>query len=620
MLKIRLGVGQRISLGYAIALGIAVSGTVAGFGIGRYHYRQASVREDHTRNEVELLHRLQTSILQARTHQQQLIPLMQHPQKSQEEYTHLLHHKVQIELSWAELQEFLKNQPQQLKEVHNKEIPGFVQTYTDVPQQYFQELERQMQRIQSLNLAVPKDIEQGQKMLLLFTNSELALKYDGISDDLVEIIKQSYKEARKAKELFQQSSNIAQDIVINSITFSVVISIVLTTLTTRAIANPIQILTNVARRSTEESNFELQVPIERDDEIGILAKSFNQLIAAVQQLLQQQQTTNQQLAAYSETLEQKVEQRTEELNEKNSHLENILEELQRTQFQMVQSEKMSALGQMIAGVAHEINNPVNFIHGNLSYVQEYAENLLNFVKLYQKYYPEPIPEIADEAEEIDLEFMQADLPKMLDSMKVGTDRIRQIVLSLRNFSRTDEAGFKAVDIHEGIDSTLLILQHRLKEQPERPAIAVIKDYDNLPLVECYPGQINQVLMNILANGIDAIEESIITSQQSKVEYLTCHRPQIIIRTSVVNSQWIEIAIADNGSGIPEAVQKQIFHPFFTTKPIGKGTGMGMSISYQIITEKHGGKLECLSTPGQGAEFVIQIPISQNSKTQTALIE
>jgi signal transduction histidine kinase len=286
-------------------------------------------------------------------------------------------------------------------------------------------------------------------------------------------------------------------------------------------------------------------------------------------------------------------------------LKNALSELQCTQSQIIQSEKMSSLGQLVAGVAHEINNPVNFIHGNLVHTQQYAQDLLEFVQLYQQHYPNPTDEIQIAAEEIDLEFLQEDLPKMLSSMKMGTDRIRQIVLSLRNFSRMDEAEFKAVDIHEGINSTLLILQHRLKDRPERPSIEVIQDYGSLPLVECYAGQLNQVFMNILTNAIDALENG---NAGRTFQDIQANPNQIKIKTSVVDGRWVQIAIADNGPGIPQDIQQQIFNPFFTTKPIGKGTGMGMSISYQIVTEKHNGKLECFSTPGEETQFVIQIPI------------
>ncbi|MEG4508378.1 ATP-binding protein [Microcoleus sp. F6_B4] len=297
--------------------------------------------------------------------------------------------------------------------------------------------------------------------------------------------------------------------------------------------------------------------------------------------------------------------------DKSQQLEQALENLKRTQTKLIQTEKISSLGQLVAGVAHEINNPVCFIHGNLIHVQYYAESLLNLVHLYQKHYPNAISEIEKEAENIDLDFLQDDLPKILNSMRIGTDRIRQIVLSLRNFSRMDESEFKEVDIHQGIDSTLLILQHRLQARPEHPEIKVIRDYGDLPLVECYAGQLNQVFMNILANAIDALEE--INTQQvaCSIENKPCC---ITISTSVVDSQWVKIAIADNGNGIPESIQTQIFNPFFTTKPVGKGTGMGMAISYQIITEKHGGTLRCFSTPEKGTEFEICIPVKQQELT------
>ena len=602
-----LRVGQKIGLGYTLALGIAVCGTIAGFGVGDRYQQETQQQEEHVRNEVELLQRLQSRVLQTRTHQQQLIPLAQYPEKFQAEYAHLLKHKAEIQAIWAELKVFVEKYHSVEDPVHHATILAFLQTYDRVPQLYLQELERRVERIRSLDLASPTDVEQAQALMLEFTNSDLALEFDGISEDLVGFIDHAYQELEVATRSYQQASEVAEKLVVASIGLSVAIAILLAILTSRAIAQPIQSLTSVARRTTEESNFELQATVEQDDEIGMLANAFNQLIRAVQQLLQQQKTANEQLENYSQTLESQVEVRTQELSEKNTQLQQLLEELQHTQVQMVQSEKMSALGQMVAGVAHEINNPVNFIHGNLTHVQEYAHNLLGLVQLYQNHYPDPAPEIQAEAEEIDMEFIQADLPKVIDSMKLGTDRIRQIVLSLRNFSRMDEADFKAVDIHEGIDSTLLILQHRLKDKAERPAIQVIRDYGNLPLIECYPGQINQVFMNILANAIDALEEANVKRTYQELK----ENPNLItIRTAMIDSKWVKIAISDNGMGMPESVQKRLFDPFFTTKSVGKGTGLGLAISYQIVTEKHGGKLDCCSIPGEGTEFVIQIPVQQ----------
>ena len=293
-------------------------------------------------------------------------------------------------------------------------------------------------------------------------------------------------------------------------------------------------------------------------------------------------------------------------------LEEALQELQKAQSQMIQTEKMSSLGQLVAGVAHEINNPVSFIHGNLMYLEQYVVDLLRMISLYQKRHLSDDPEIKALAREIDLEFLTGDLPKMLGSMKVGTDRIRDIVLSLRNFSRMDQSEFKAVDIHEGIESTLLILQHRLYASEDNLGIEICREYGDLPLVQCSAGQLNQVFMNILVNAIDAIESSYSSPTNTPPEFQYLYSPdlpkKIIIQTKILDDSWIQISIADNGMGMTEETKQYIFNPFFTTKAIGKGTGMGLSISYQIITEKHNGKIECISQLCIGTKFIIEVPI------------
>lgn len=363
------------------------------------------------------------------------------------------------------------------------------------------------------------------------------------------------------------------------------------------VLRPLNILNQAVAISKETATFSMPEKIPAN-EIQFLANTFQ----AVFEQLQAHEQLKTEI-----TQRQKVEEilRESEARErsKSEQLERTLQELQQAQIQLVQNEKMSSLGQLVAGVAHEINNPVNFIHGNLSHLEDYAQDLLRVIHLYQEHL-KMNPEFQALSEKIDLMYIQEDLPKILGSMKVGTHRIREIVLSLRTFSRLDEAEFKAVEIHEGIDSTLMILQHRLKEQPNRPAIQVIKNYSKLPLLECYAGQINQVFMNILSNAIDTLEERML-----KEPLL----PKITIHTSLIDSDWVKIAIADNGLGMPENIQKQIFNPFFTTKSVGKGTGMGMSISYQIITERHRGFLECFSINGAGTEFVIKIPIYQQDK-------
>jgi signal transduction histidine kinase len=310
--------------------------------------------------------------------------------------------------------------------------------------------------------------------------------------------------------------------------------------------------------------------------------------------------THLQLRNLTKTLEKRVAERT-------AALSKALKDLQESQIQLVQTEKMSALGQLVAGVAHEINNPVGFIHGNLGHASAYFQDMLNIINLYQQHYPNPVTEIQEEIAAIDLKYMLADLPNLISSMKEGVQRIRDISTSLRTFSRADSDRKVSCNIHDGIDSTIMILKHRLKASEDRPDIQVIRDYDDLPELECFIGQLNQVFMNLLANAIDALEESNIGQTYIEIE---ANPNQILIQTTLTeDNNHILIRIKDNGLGMSAHIQQKIFDYLFTTKPVGQGTGLGLSIARQIVVEKHGGTLEVNSALGQGSEFIVKLPIS-----------
>lgn len=358
---------------------------------------------------------------------------------------------------------------------------------------------------------------------------------------------------------------------------ALLIDIGLAILLGKTIANPIKKLQKTTQEFSQ-GNLQVRADISSNDEIGELANSFNLM---AEKLALREQTNKEQM----------------------QQLEVTLEKLKQNQSYLIQAEKMSALGQMVAGVAHEINNPVSFVYGNINYAKDYIQDLLRLLQLYQQEYPNPKSSITKEIEAIELDFLQEDLLKVLESMHIGAERISEIVNSLRNFSRLDEAEFKDINIHEGINSTLVILANKLKSRTlknkkQKSDIEVIKEYQELPLVECYPNQLNQVFMNILSNAIDALEDS-------EKENL-----QICISTQVVQENSVKISISDNGSGINQETIENIFNPFFTTKPIGKGTGLGLSISYQIITENHNGEISCNSKIGEGTEFIITIPVKQ----------
>lgn len=279
-------------------------------------------------------------------------------------------------------------------------------------------------------------------------------------------------------------------------------------------------------------------------------------------------------------------------------------ELEQTQTQLIQAEKVAALGQITAGIAHEVNNPINFIAGNLNFVEQYVQEVVSLLYLYQKYLPDPPAEIKTAIQKSDLNFLLNDLSKIIQSMQLGTDRVTEIVSYLNNFSRHRETGKKLTNLHEGLDSTLLILGHRFKYNAHQPSIKLVKEYGSLPLVECFPGEINQVFMNLICNAIDAIEEKY---KNKDIETVYQNPGVIKIKTEAIGEQ-VFLRIADNGSGINKADSRKIYDAFYTTKPVGKGTGLGLSIAYQIVVNNHHGKLTYDSKPGEGIEFIIELPI------------
>ncbi|MBD2578410.1 HAMP domain-containing protein [Oscillatoria sp. FACHB-1406] len=370
---------------------------------------------------------------------------------------------------------------------------------------------------------------------------------------------------------------------------ALVLAIILGFYTSRWIATPISSLKK-ASQAIADGNLQQQIPPSSLQEINAVGRAFNGMAAQLQASFAALERSNQEL-------ETRVTQRTVELSEKNARLNQALAELQKAQARIIQAEKMSALGQVVAGIAHEINNPINFIYGNLIYFNTYSQDLLKLVHLYQEEFPKPSLSLQEYLEEIDLDFLSHDIEKLIDSMQEGTQRINKIVESLRNFSRLDETDLKLVNLHEGIESTLAIVRNRLEATRQRSAIQTLKMYGEIPPVECYAAQLNQVFLHLLNNAIDAVEEANLKGATAA---------EIRIETEQVSDR-VRISISDSGIGIEESVRDRIFDPFFTTKPVGRGTGMGLAIAYQIVTEMHGGELTCDSAAGRGARFVIEIP-------------
>ncbi len=594
-----LRVRQKITWGYALSLGVAVVGTGIGILIADHQQKLAVAKVDDVLEELDIITRLQVDVLQTSNHQQKIKELLAQPVLLKEEYVEFQEHYNNFRQSWAKFkasnggtagQEYIE------RDGEVEAVNAFLVKYQGVPETYIQAIDRLLPRLNPATLN-PANIASIQADLTELERSVLMAKINTFSKDILVIVKNIYEEYEEVKVAIDASNTLRLRVIGGSMAVSIAIAVILSILTSRAIARPIQSLTQVTQQSLKELNFNLQADIAAEDEIGTLTVSFNQLIATVKELLKEQQE-------YSQKLEMKVFERTEELNNKNIQLEDTLEKLNSTQFQLVQNEKMSSLGNLVAGIAHEINNPIGFLNGSVKNAEDYAQDLIKHLALYQQYYPDAAAPVQKNALDIDLEYLIEDLPKLLNSMQGATDRIKSMSKSLRTFSRADTDRQVKANLHEGLDSTLLILKYRLKSSEKRPDINILRDYGNLPEIECFSGQLNQVFMNILANAIDVFDEM---AQTKSFDELQVYGPKITISTKIISNQ-VQILIADNGGGMTEDVKAKIFDYLFTTKSVGKGTGLGLAIARQIAVEKHGGAIAVDSTLGEGTEFTIQLPV------------
>ncbi|MTJ15567.1 MULTISPECIES: sensor histidine kinase [unclassified Dolichospermum] len=550
-----LRIRQKIVLGYTLSLGIAVLGTSGGLLVGNSYFQRARNKTILINQEDILLNNLQRGILGSLIHQQKIIATLDQPDKLPKEIAELNTEIDELEIQFTKFQNFTQIQK-------NGNLSDWSQKYQQNINSYIQLLKELVEKLSQLDAQSNKNPEIKQLILKLYQikNVEKFSDFAYSLETLREPIKQTQEQANLA---YNHALKVQDVIIIVSMATSILIANILALSTSKIITQPILEVTNIARKVTNEENFDLQISINIQDEIGDLANSLNLLIQQVKHLLEIQQAES--------------------------------------QSKLIQSEKMSSLGQMLAGIAHEINNPVNLISGNLIHAHKYVDDLFRLLKTYQSEIPQTPPQVQAVAEEIDLEFLAEDIPKLFQSMTIGAERTKEIVRSLKDFVRVDETKSQLLDIPFCLDSTLLILNNRLKNK-----ISVIKNYGEIPQITGYTGLLYQVFMNLLSNAIDAIEEK--SAQNSEFS------PAINITTERQENDWVLIKIIDNGSGIPPENQQKIFENFFTTKPRGVGTGLGLAITHEIVVKKHQGKITFHSDSNQGTEFTIFLPIYHSSRS------